>query len=521
MTSAPRRRSHAAQGSGRPPRRSRLAVPCLVAMLATVVTATARAQDDVRVRDAGPGRPGRLLRAALAEPHVLLVGDTATIALRRDTVFSRTVIIVGTSATVASTVEGDVIVVGGDLFLHPGGLIAGNAVAIGGGVYNSTLALVQGERLAFRDVTFLVTRAGDELLLDYRQLAYEPADGVRLAGIQGLGMPEYTRVDGLSIPVGVVGQWAEPALDVEATLTYRSHLGTADPRVEVGLRLGRRTRVELAAARTTATNDAWIRGDALNSLLTIVVGRDTRNYYRADRAELAIARLWESETAEVAPFLGALIERAWSIGPQPGAISAPWSVTGRDDAIEGMLRPNPPVTRGRTASARVGARALWEEEGLVARAGVAGELPFSTPDDSRWQQLTVDAEIEFPTFASHRLAVTAHLVTTFGDVAPPQRHAWLGGSGTLPTFDLLTFGGDELLFAEGTYVIPIERIVVPYLGSPRIALRYMIGSAGIGELPALEQNLGLRLAIALLKVDWTIEPVSGDQDVSIGLTFGR
>jgi hypothetical protein len=481
----------------------------------------AHAQTLVRVRDAGPGRAGRLLRAALGEPHVLLVPDTGVIALPRDSVFPRTVIIIGADATVASTVEGDVIVVGGDLFLHPGGLISGHAIAIGGGVYNSTLALVEGERIAFRDLTFVVTRDSGTVLLDYRALGDEPAPGVMLWGLYGLGLPGYTRVDGLSIPIGVAAEWDEPAIDALATITYRSHLGAADPRLRIGLRLDRRTRIELSAGRATLTNDDWIRGDALNSLLTVAIGRDARNYYRADRADLAVARLWETESAEYAPFISASIERAWSVGPLPGSTSAPWAVMGRDEVVDGMRRPNPPVLRGRISSARVGVRALWEEQGLEAAIRLGGEIPFQTPGDSRWQQLTLDTEVEFPTFGSHRLAVAAHVVTTFGDAAPPQRFAYLGGSGTLPTFDLLSFGGDELVFGEGRYIIPVERITVPYLGSPRVELRYMIGSAGVRTLPALEQNLGLRLALMPLKLDWTLEPISGDSEVSVGLTIGR
>src|SRR6185437_9745483 len=49
----------------------------------------------------------------------------------------------------------------------------------------------------------------------------------------------------------------------------------------------------------------------------------------------------------------------------------------------------------------------------------------------------------FPTFATQHFAFHAHGVLTAGDTAPPQRFAYLGGAGTLPTLDVLSLGGDH------------------------------------------------------------------------------
>ena len=481
----------------------------------------ARAQADVRVGDVGPGRAGRILREALAAPPVLLRGDGGIIELPRDTVFPSTVIVLGASATVASTVHGDVIVVGGDLWLHPGAVLDGRAIAIGGGAYNSTLAVAHGGRLSFRDLTFVATTVDGVTVLDYRELGGARPRRFALGGIYGLGLPNYTRSDGLSLPFSVRYESDAPALSIEPSVVYRSHLGAIDPIVELDLSFSRRTRLHVEAGRRTRTNDAWIRSDPLNSIITLAIGRDTRNYYRADRADIGIARLWEGVSSEMEPFAGVLIERAWSVGPTTSSSSAPWSLMARRDTLEGMLRPNPPVARGRITSAVIGGRGGWESGGVQGRWSVMGELSLDSPGDERWQQVTADAEAGFQTFGTQRLDLALHTVTTLGDIAPPQRFAYLGGSGTLPTFDLLSFGGDQLLFAEGRYTIPIDRVVIRFLGSPRIVVRYMIGAAGVDELPSLEQNLGLRLALGLFKVDWTIEPVDGDTEFSFGLSFGR
>jgi hypothetical protein len=129
--------------------------------------------------------------------------------------------------------------------------------------------------------------------------------------------------------------------------------------------------------------------------------------------------------------------------------------------------------------------------------------------------------VTFPAFRTHLFSFEAHSVYTFGDVPPPQRYAYLGGSGTLPTFDLLEFGGDRLVFLESRYAIPIERIQIPIVGPPVFILRHMIGMAGVDSLPDFEQNAGVRLVLGLIKLDWTIEPVSRETEFSVGLSLFR
>jgi hypothetical protein len=110
---------------------------------------------------------------------------------------------------------------------------------------------------------------------------------------------------------------------------------------------------------------------------------------------------------------------------------------------------------------------------------------------------------------------------TAGDTAPPQRWSYLGGSGTLPTFELLEFGGDQLLFIESRYVVPIDRLVIKLLGTPTVTLRHMLGSAGVSRLPALEQNLGVRLTLGFFRTDYVIDPASRESDISFALSFFR
>jgi len=137
-------------------------------------------------------------------------------------------------------------------------------------------------------------------------------------------------------------------------------------------------------------------------------------------------------------------------------------------------------------------------------------------------QGTLHATVGFPTFGTQTFAFKTHAVLTGSNFVPPQRYAYLGGAGTLATVDLLAIGGDHLFYAEGEYMIPIERIVLGMLGSPFVALRYAAGSAGVRELPALIQNLGVGVGVSVLRVDYSIDPAGNRSPFSkrSAISFG-
>lgn len=475
----------------------------------------------VFVRDAGPGRAGRWLREALEAPHLLLQSDSLHPAeLPRDSTYATTVIVLG-PARVASTVHGDVIVVGGDLFLRPGVRIDGRAVAIGGGVYWTSLGTVGRGRFPFPEFTYAsTTLPNGSIALDYLALEKRDTRLVVLPGIYGLRIPSYDRTDGLSIPFGPTFRFDTARIEVDPLVVYRSQLGTIDPRLDVRATFGRRLTLEGSAGRVTMTNEKWIYGDFSNSIGTLIAGADARNYYRANRAEARAAYRWEGRTTQLTVLAGGLGERASSIRPDTGARGGPWSLFGRHDELR-ILRPNPRIHPGTIASAVGGAQIEFEDQMVTARLTAETEVPFTTPDDERFVQTTIDGRVGFPTFKTQRLEIESHAVLTAGDTAPPQRFAYLGGRGTLPTFDLLEFGGDQLFFVEGRYIIPVDRIRIRYLGSPTFILRYMTGGAAIGEFPTLEQNVGVRLAISLVRIDYIVDPASNRHQFSVGFSVFR
>lgn len=468
------------------------------------------------VRHPGPGAPGRIITAAVAAPHLLIRPAMGKARLLRDSTFESSVIVLGADADVASVVHGDVLVIGGDLFLHPGAAISGRAVAIGGSVYSSTLASVQGERLSFPDVTFDAIGTPQGIALDYRGgAAPEGPPIVSLPFGYGFKIPQYSRVDGASIGWGPHIALGVDRLTLDPAITYRSDLGAVDLSAVARLRAGTGLFVDVTAQRGTFTNDAWIRSDITNSLTTLFAGYDYRNYFRADRIEGRIEREMSTESNRTTVSLGVRTERDWSIDA-----GGPWSLA-HDDALDGIFRPNPSVIRGRLSSAVAGVHGEWNWERVLITGGLDLEVPFDAPNDSRFTQGTLDLGVDIPTFGAQSITLRTHSVWTAGDTAPPQRWAYLGGTGSLPTFDILQFGGDRLVYLEGDYNIPIQQLALPFIGAPVLSFRYMAGSAGVHSLPPLQQNVGVGLQVLASSVwaAYTINPDNGDHKLAAGISI--
>jgi hypothetical protein len=474
----------------------------------------AQTQPRVYVRQAGPGEPGEILRAALQQPYVI-VHERWNTRLFRDSVYDRTVVVVGSDASVASTIHGDLIVVEGDIYLRPGAHIDGRAIAYGGGVYDSEQAVVRGDRFSYWDTRYDITPTDSGSILDYRPPLLEGSRFASLPLLYGLRIPTYTRVDGLSLPWGprFMLSWGHgSSLQVDPTVTYRSDIGAFDPALTATAIFYPGWSARLQAGRATLTNDDWITSDFVNSIKVLLDGRDYRNYWRADRFEGHVARTFTGTTGQLTLWGGARTERDWSI-----SAGGPWSLRGRH-AGDGMIRPNPPVEHGRISSALAGVAGSISLPELAFAASVQVERPFDTPGDERFTQLTADAGLRFTTFASQSFEIHSHAVLTAGDQAPPQRFAYLGGSGTLPTFAVLEFGGEQLLFVESAYDIPITAVQVPILGPPVVSLRHAIGAAGVGTLPKFEQNLIARVSLGVVYAEYAIDPSTRNDAFSLGLS---
>lgn len=484
-----------------------------------VMGARADAQSVV-VRDAGPAPVGRRLARALSAPHRLITPGRIPATLAHDSTYATTVIVLDRSVIIEGRVHGDVIVVGGDAFLHPGAVVDGRVIAVGGGVYESALAVTHGGTESHRDFTYETRRLQEGYALDYAVLRVRRTIPFSLPGLYGVRIPTYDRVDGVSLPFGPLITLDTGYVEIDPTITYRSNIGAFDPAVQGNVALGRRTSVDVFVGRGTFTNDDWIWSDLLNSAATFFQGLDTRNYFRAVRTEASVHRLFESTDAEFEPWLGARTEHDHSVGSDSVVEHAPWSLFSRT-SVNRMRRPNPAVVPGTLSSILLGGRFEWQNQGVRTRINVLNEGARFEVNSRRFLQTTLDGEIRFPTFGTQQFWLSTHLLYTFGDTAPPQRWSYLGGPGTITTLNLLSLGGDRLVYIESNYLIPFNRFDLPVLGPPSLTIRHMIGSAGVQRLPAFEQNLDFRIALSFARVDFALDPVRRSWQVGVGLSLQR
>jgi hypothetical protein len=487
----------------------------------------AAAQDTVHFRDPGPqGAPEPLVRA-LAGSYIVIRPTDPRALIARGAPYPRTVLVLGRDAVVEGTVHGDVIVVGGDLYMRPGADVSGRAIAIGGGVYESTMGRAAGGVQSYRELTYDITQIPGGWALTYRSIE-EPELSWTLPKIFGVRMPTYDRSNGLSL---AIAPWVAVSrkVRVQPRVTYRAQLGRLDPLVLVVDSLDGRTALRLSVGRSTFSNDAWIWSDLVNSLEVLWRGDDSRNYFRATRGDLTLARRWTLSTTTLEPYVGVRLESATSVRPGLNPTSGPWSFFGRHDSSD-MRRPNPPIDPGMTASLLGGIELHWATSDITARLRLDEELGSFNEDcdgcdlqtGSDFAQTTLHALITFPTFGTQRLRVEGHaVITSHGDVTPRQRWAYVGGPGSIPTIDMLSRGGDQLLYLDARYEIPIDRLALPLIGAPRLTLREILGGAADGRVPTLDQAVGPGLSVGYVYGELLIDPVRHRGRFSFGLTVTR
>lgn len=497
--------------------------PLIAPLLLVGAMASARLDaQQIVVRDPGPGSFGHRLADMLASPHRLIAPAATPAVLPRDSTYAQSVVVLRRDVVIEGRIHGDVIVVGGDAFLHPGAVVDGRVIAVGGAVYESQLAITRNGVESHRDFTYDARSngSGTSYVLDYRLVREHPSPPFLFPGVYGVRIPAYDRSDGLSLPFGPTISLDTGYFEINPIVTYRSNIGAFDPSLDGEFAFGRRMRVHAYFGRSTLSNDDWSWTDLVNSAAVLGLGLDTRNYYRADRGEVTLHRLLETSTTEFAPYLGLRAERDRSIGPDSLATSGPWSFFGRSGRDD-MLRPNPPVVPGTLESVLFGALLDWQVQGVRSSFNLTNEAAAFDVGSRRFLQSTLEGTVRFPTFGAQFFYLSTHVVYTFGDTAPPQRWSYLGGSGTLVTLPLLSLGGDRLVYIESNYYTPITWLDLAVVGSPSITLRHIIGTAGVGRLPAFEQNLGLRLALSFVRFDAVVDPATRTWNFGFGLSMAR
>jgi hypothetical protein len=451
-----------------------------------------------------------VLRSTLNGSHQLIDKD---ILIGRGDTIRGNVLVVRARFILEGTIIGDVVGVDANMYFRPGSVVTGTITNIAGGYYPSTnarIAAVENRPLA----PYHVRESGDQLIIEGTNA--RPA--IKLGGIFGVQNPEYNRVDGVRVEFGptlLLPPFGGVEPSIFASLGYATQRGDLIKRAGVGLRRGRSVLAFGWEDDVTMTNDRWIRSDLKNSLSYIWNGKDYRNYYAAERFYGEFARTLER---------GPRTTRYWIRGQREDASSlvagSPWTVLEADS-----VRPNPAVPASSITSLIVGAESewmgrssTWQVTGWVETAG--SQLVDS---DHAFNMYGAGGLYAMKAIANHTLEIEGNFRGPLPgtDALPQQRWTYVGGSGTLYTFDIGEFRGDRLFFVESEYTIPFsERLKLPLLGLPRLKLMHNIGMAwSEGVDRDFEQNIGARIQFSVAHLRYVMNPRNSDSKFSVGVSL--
>jgi hypothetical protein len=486
-----------------------------LAAIALMLVAPTICAQNVQVAGGDTYRATQILQQILDRGEYLVL-DRDTV-LPDDFRATGDLVIADADVRLEGEVEGDVAVVQGAFFIRPGGRVRGTIVSVGGEVFPSGLAEV-GEILELPpEARTVFTREGEVFQLQVRGPS---RDYSTLPGIFGVRLPTYDRVNGISLGWGA--QWRitgrEGGAAIAPWLTYYTARGEFGGGAEAVLPLAGGVEVSAAVASTTVTNDAWIRGDLANSLAALAAGSDLRNYHHSELVSVSLARpdrtpLIAGEFA-FSPRVRLLISRDRSLPARET-----WALFGGGED----WRPNPPIARGTVGSVSGGAELRWQGSSTAFQGDVSVERALSQLGDFEFAQWIATGAWQMRALRQHSISVMARGMGAFGaTAAPPQRWSFVGGANTLPTLETAEFRGDNLVFVQSVYGIPVTAIVAPVIGSPVIELVHAIGTAWVtGSDPRpWEQNLAVGARFSFIAAHVYIDPADpGAMALAAGLVL--
>jgi hypothetical protein len=467
-----------------------------------------RAQDVALAGDADLAMDRRLERLLQANPLVV-TRDTAFLA--GDTI-PRSVLVLDARLVHEGVIQGDLVMVEARGYIRPRGQVTGDVVNLAGGLYRSELAQIGGRIENLPMAPYRVVRDPDRIVI----LAMGPGP-FELEGFRGLQAPTYDRVNGLTLVWGMGYRFprlgrVQPRLHAQAGW----HTQRGDPTYTVEFSLRRSANVLSGGhERAWDTNERWIRGDLLNSLLYLWDGQDLRDYHEMERSWVELSRdfVHPNGRLRATAAVRGQVEEATSL-----VAAAPWFIIGSE------ARSNPPIDDGRTTSGLGRLDVAWEGRRTRFDGGVEYEAARPWRGGSfQFDRLRTDGRFAMAALANHSVAIRFMAQAPLsGDPLPRQRWSFVGGSATLNTLEVAEFYGDHVVFVDTRYIIPLpERIALPILGAPRLHLLHVAGMAWTrDETRDLHQEVGLELDLSLLYVRFVVVPDDpATRDLSVGLAW--
>ncbi len=457
---------------------------------ALLLLAAARGAAPAAAQDAATQLPDSIATRVVAfynEPGTIRLAGEST--LPAGAVVTGNVAVLGGPFILGGRIDGDVLVINGDLRLQRGAEVTGHVIVVGGGVNGAGLARIVGgieeyrEPLRFRQEASGLVHAPlvDTGITAGRDFPFGRTDLLIAA------RHDYNRVEGLPIEIGPRIRFGRINPTVfEALAIYRSSAGVRiDPdRMGFSLRLeqflagGRTARIGLRAYSDITAIESRGLAERENSLSTFVLHKDLRDTFerRGIAAWFRYARAgWPHDLT-----LEYRDESNRSVAP-----GSPWSLFDNDQP----WRPEPLIAEGRirsltgrfvydTRNEVADPAAGWliaaeVEQGLHGnlRRPEAVNLAGDTIPPTRARELFTHASFDLRRYVrlgpGSRMAFRAYAAGSPNGLGlPAQRQHTLGGEGSLPGYATFAFDCN----ARNTEWTSSGQLFYPNYGCSRVAL---------------------------------------------------
>lgn len=375
-----------------------------------------------------------------------------TTTINKDEVIESNLVVKGGDLTIFGEIRGDVLVVGGTLYVKDGGRITGDARVINGDIVKDDGGVVEGymdktgartagyresrDRFRTRATKLNVGWANELTTLDDFIFRYNRAEGLFL----GLGSEKKYYWDGYR--------------DFSGYGSFGYGFGSHRWRFNLGLTrqfvVGDEQLFELGVEghNVTDSKDQWLIGQGENTAAAMLIHEDYRDYF--GRAGWGLNATY---TMQQDYFIGQLKVEYLDDKYSSMDNRTEWSVFGGDK----LFRLNPPINDGtlRSVVTSLGAstvtKTMYGQEGWSA----FGTAEFSEPSfggQLNFRQYTMDVRRYQPLSRYDNLNIRLRAGTTEG-IVPLQKAYELGGLSTVQVLPFKMLTGNRMLLVNAEYIL--------------------------------------------------------------------
>ncbi|HTP11981.1 MAG TPA: hypothetical protein VMM37_00050 [Bacteroidota bacterium] len=372
-----------------------------------------------------------------------------------DKTVSSNVVVKGGDLTVYGTVDGDVLIVGGTLYVKDGGRITGNVRVINGDIVKEQGGIVEGttDKTSSRSVGYRENR---------RRYSY-PGSSFRVPWIsENANLDDfifrYNRVEGLFLGLGTQKKYYwNGARNINAygsvgwgirSHTWRGNLGITrqfplkisdgDEMFEIGAE----------GYSLTDSKDPWLINVHENTAAALLIHEDFRDYFERNGGSAHVAFYAQNEDVKVELKAAYLFDKYRSLQN-----NTEWALFGGDK----LFRPNPAIDDGNMRSVLTSAGISTQSKTARGPEGwsIYGTFeygPRTLGGAFNFDQYVLDIRRFQPISSFDNLNIRLRAGTSDGTL-PLQKVYDLGGLGTTNAFPFKSESGNRMILMNAEYIM--------------------------------------------------------------------